>query len=151
MPKVKGHRRGLTNIPGATGIWFCVQQRHPEPYTTCHLLISQTARPLLLGPRLGGREEVRWRVNGWQGEQVTRCSHLSMQRARHRTFIVRLQKPDCKFVIVSAHCLGPWQQVAGHRRRLLCHRQQNSWDKKHKLSTWWSGTGRGRISSWRTS
>lgn len=79
--RVKGHDRGLANIPAeAADIWFCTQRRHPEPNTTCHLLVSQTARPLLLGH---GKEAGTEPVGGGTvvlGRQVTWQAHRSCLR-----------------------------------------------------------------------
>lgn len=116
VSKVKGHHSGLANIPAAAvaGILFCIQLRDPEPNTTCHLLVSQSACPLLLGPGVGGREEAGWRVNGWLGGQVTwqhRPLFLPETVESKGLSIQCTAKEACRpiFQIINACCPVPCQ------------------------------------------
>lgn len=144
--RVKGHDRGLANIPAeAADIWFCTQRRHSEPNTTCHLLVSQTARPLLLGHGEGGREGAGWRVRGWLGRQVTWQAHrscLSLSRARERWFITRPQKTDRRCLSMPAPFCPPSETPQARLESRACAgAQQGQGDRFSPCSTWRTFSG----------
>lgn len=114
VSKVKGYHRVLTNMPAAAPrIWFCVQQRHSELYTTCPALVSETACPFLLGPQ--GRWAAGRKSGGkWMGDRVggqySAC-HLATVCSERRNLCTAAG------VQLKARCPGSCQQVVSHHPR----------------------------------
>lgn len=114
VSEVKGYRRGLTNMPAAAaaaaaGIWFCVLQRHPEPNTTCPVLVSETACSLLLGPGWeAGRKPGRGWMGDWVGGLAAKHRSLFLSKSvvsKTLTINAQLQKPV--YFIIKACCFAP--------------------------------------------